>query len=597
METWYGLVRSLDDALRIVEAARSGILPRVTRRLTDEERSSLVRSGATFVFEESESQVRRWADSRLWSSSRMKGHFLEYKELEGSPADLAFAASNPNAPPTDADAANRASTSPGPAADEVSATGSSSAATTPGRRRASQSAAPSTSGAPPRRTLLKKRALSLATLYGQKLRLISYFSEDDAARLPTIDADERIATLDVPAIYFAGNDVPVALSRKSATRHPLLVPGGMVLAPQMHHPHAHAHAIAPPPMPSQDAMMGVHPAQMPPASAGYLPHHHHHAVSAPAPPPPHSLAYRRGSSVERRASPYSRGPTAPGYAPHHHAHPHAHQPPPMHHQYPPYHVPTAAEDGYAPVPPPPPRALALAPVPVPVSMPPTINGGIPPRHPYEPGYSATQISTYPFRNPASASASGMAMAVDRQPSPTSAMMMHHHQHHQYFQQQQQQPSLATLDEYPSSGNVAAAGFAAFVNAPIGAAVFPPQPQLAPAAVAEHASGPPSSGASPGGTMVTGAGPVSSSSTADLVGKPNTLFADFKLPALRPDVTGPGSAASASTSAAAASLVQLPEVDHEARERSRAAPHLRYERLHLEDGRQLRALDMTFRLDR
>ncbi|KAI9217582.1 Gti1/Pac2 family-domain-containing protein, partial [Blastocladiella britannica] len=81
LESWFGIINSQDDALRIIEAARTGKLPRITRKLTDAERMSIVRSGAVFVFEESESQLRRWTDTRFWSSSRMQGNFLIYTEL------------------------------------------------------------------------------------------------------------------------------------------------------------------------------------------------------------------------------------------------------------------------------------------------------------------------------------------------------------------------------------------------------------------------------------------------------------------------------------------------------------------------------------
>ncbi|OBZ91595.1 Global transcription regulator FGP1 [Choanephora cucurbitarum] len=56
------------------------MLPRITRRLQEKERQ-LVRSGSIFVFDETESGIKRWTDGRIWSPSRIMGNFLVYREL------------------------------------------------------------------------------------------------------------------------------------------------------------------------------------------------------------------------------------------------------------------------------------------------------------------------------------------------------------------------------------------------------------------------------------------------------------------------------------------------------------------------------------
>ncbi|KAK9764166.1 Gluconate transport-inducing protein [Basidiobolus ranarum] len=81
METYYGYVENVHDALLIFEACRLGQLRRVQRRLSDKERRSL-RSGSVYVWEEEEASMKRWTDGRTWSPSRVHGCFLTYRELE-----------------------------------------------------------------------------------------------------------------------------------------------------------------------------------------------------------------------------------------------------------------------------------------------------------------------------------------------------------------------------------------------------------------------------------------------------------------------------------------------------------------------------------
>lgn len=66
---------STHDALLIFECVRRGVMPKVKRRLREDERR-LIRSGQVFVFDEKESGIKRWTDGLLWSPSRILWNFL-----------------------------------------------------------------------------------------------------------------------------------------------------------------------------------------------------------------------------------------------------------------------------------------------------------------------------------------------------------------------------------------------------------------------------------------------------------------------------------------------------------------------------------------
>jgi hypothetical protein len=55
-----GYVESTVNALRLIHAARQGVIPRITRRLNDAERRTMIKSGAVFVFSVEESGIKRW---------------------------------------------------------------------------------------------------------------------------------------------------------------------------------------------------------------------------------------------------------------------------------------------------------------------------------------------------------------------------------------------------------------------------------------------------------------------------------------------------------------------------------------------------------
>ncbi|KAG6850110.1 hypothetical protein H0H93_001031 [Arthromyces matolae] len=55
-----GYVETTLHALRLIHAARQGVIPRITRRLNDAERRTMIKPGAVFVFSVEESGIKRW---------------------------------------------------------------------------------------------------------------------------------------------------------------------------------------------------------------------------------------------------------------------------------------------------------------------------------------------------------------------------------------------------------------------------------------------------------------------------------------------------------------------------------------------------------
>lgn len=82
-------IRDARDAQIVLEAVRSGVLQLVERRLNEGERSMFIRSGAVFVWEESDDEygLKRWTDGRMWTQSRAREPFLFY-EVSGKPSKV-----------------------------------------------------------------------------------------------------------------------------------------------------------------------------------------------------------------------------------------------------------------------------------------------------------------------------------------------------------------------------------------------------------------------------------------------------------------------------------------------------------------------------
>lgn len=80
-ESIFGVINSEEECLKIIDMCRMGALPRVKSRLSDAERNS-IRPGSIYVYEEEESKISRWTDSKVWSSSKIYGRCLIYYELD-----------------------------------------------------------------------------------------------------------------------------------------------------------------------------------------------------------------------------------------------------------------------------------------------------------------------------------------------------------------------------------------------------------------------------------------------------------------------------------------------------------------------------------
>ena len=80
--TYHGYIDSTHDALLVIEASLQGTLKPVLRRPNNNEREHLITSGCVLVYN-NHSDVKRWTDGKLWSSSRVRGDFLIYHEVEG----------------------------------------------------------------------------------------------------------------------------------------------------------------------------------------------------------------------------------------------------------------------------------------------------------------------------------------------------------------------------------------------------------------------------------------------------------------------------------------------------------------------------------
>lgn len=61
--SYYGVVETTLDALRLVHGAAQGIVPRIRRRLNESERRAMIHSGAVFVFAVEERCVHNFLDA------------------------------------------------------------------------------------------------------------------------------------------------------------------------------------------------------------------------------------------------------------------------------------------------------------------------------------------------------------------------------------------------------------------------------------------------------------------------------------------------------------------------------------------------------
>ena len=408
METYYGLVRTPADAIKLFEACRLGIFPRVQRRLSEKERQS-IRSGSVFVWDEREAGMRRWTDGKSWSASRVSGSFLTYREMEGKRGG-GFGSSRKGAGKTPES---------GRGSDEDHDDGEPE-----GYRYKADG--------------LMKQSFSITTSTGQHLHLISYFtkSHSQSNELPQPSTDPQLRHL-IPAkglypesSWSESSSAAPALARAAMTTGQYIMPQPQPVH-QMHHPQYA------PPHPAKHHpgyAWPLSPVTTPPYSNGHAGTHYStappYAVEHPHPHPqqqhpqqhphqhPHHPQHQIPPPHSGYAAPYPppSGRLPPPAALLHqqqqsHPQPQPHYPSPMTPHHPqPAHLPQYAQQPYPPRPAESPRvhhlqaAAAQAVTSLPRATPPPRTLSVsPPRSAHSDAASASASASYAASTPASAS--------------------------------------------------------------------------------------------------------------------------------------------------------------------------------------------------
>ncbi|KAH7322759.1 Gti1/Pac2 family-domain-containing protein [Stachybotrys elegans] len=315
METYHGYVRTPADAIKLFEACRLGLLPRVQRRLSEKERQS-IRSGSVFVWDEREAGMRRWTDGKSWSASRVSGSFLTYREMEGKRGGgFGPGKRSSNKTPDSGRASDEDPDDGEPEGYRYKADG------------------------------LMKQSFSITTSTGQHLHLISYYSRPQPGQvdLPQPSTDPNLRAIVPVKGMYPESSVSDTNQTPALTRTPMQPPYMM---------HGHPSQAAPPPMPhvpyGQHPQPGyswpLSPAVTPPyapsyaQSAPYAPAGNHHLPSGPLPPAlPHAHAVYDRPPLPP-PYPSKPAPVAP-YQPQYREH---RSPPPRLHDYAPQHELQAA---------------------------------------------------------------------------------------------------------------------------------------------------------------------------------------------------------------------------------------------------------------
>ncbi|KAJ6441289.1 cAMP-independent regulatory protein pac2 [Purpureocillium lavendulum] len=300
METYHGYVRTPGDAIKLFEACRLGLLPRVQRRLSEKERQS-IRSGSVFVWDEREAGMRRWTDGKSWSASRVSGSFLTYREMEGKRGGGFGSGRRGGGKTPDS----------GRGSDEDHDDGEPE-----GYRYKADG--------------LMKQSFSITTSTGQHLHLISYYSRPQPGQpdLPQPSSDPSLRGIVPPKGMYPESSMGETNQTPALTRAPMQQP--YMIAP--HHPHPHHQQPYAPHYAQPGYGWPPSPAATPPyghyAPAPYPPHVHPlpppHASHPP--PPPAAAAYSNGHYTH--TAPYDRPlpplqnskPALPPYQGHHPSH-------------------------------------------------------------------------------------------------------------------------------------------------------------------------------------------------------------------------------------------------------------------------------------
>ncbi|KAH8988284.1 Gti1/Pac2 family-domain-containing protein [Lactarius hatsudake] len=193
---WSGWIETTGDALLILEAARRGLIPRVTRRLVDSERK-MITSGSVFVFDEDESGIKRWTDGFFWSPSRILGNFLLYRETEKRGAGHRGARN-------DAEQGGEQSSGDGPKSEGQTLSRPRGETTRLGidRQRERSLVGSLTNSYKFKNGGMMKKTFSL-TISGVSQHLISYYKIEDVeqGRLRTASSYPELASLDISPEY------------------------------------------------------------------------------------------------------------------------------------------------------------------------------------------------------------------------------------------------------------------------------------------------------------------------------------------------------------------------------------------------------------
>ncbi|KAI8831465.1 gluconate transport inducer 1/Pac2, partial [Chytriomyces cf. hyalinus JEL632] len=83
-ETWFGFIKEKKDAQILVDACAANLLTPI-RELSSSTSTLEIRSGSVIILQDTSTtpaQKTRWRDSFSWSSSRISGAFLLYRQVE-----------------------------------------------------------------------------------------------------------------------------------------------------------------------------------------------------------------------------------------------------------------------------------------------------------------------------------------------------------------------------------------------------------------------------------------------------------------------------------------------------------------------------------
>ncbi|KAJ3133128.1 hypothetical protein HDU90_006471 [Geranomyces variabilis] len=188
--TYHGFIASTQDCLLLFEACRVGVCRRIQRRLSEQEREKAIRSGSVFVWEESESGIKRWTDSKSWSPSRIKGSFLVYREVDEETARRRASSYD-----SDDGASHRPNSSNPRRLSNASSSASMNSQHHQHQQQQQQQQAS------PHVPLLTKKSISVRTKEGGKLHVVCYYTKSDVSsgRLQTPRQDPALQSLAIRA--------------------------------------------------------------------------------------------------------------------------------------------------------------------------------------------------------------------------------------------------------------------------------------------------------------------------------------------------------------------------------------------------------------